>query len=153
MITCFIVDVINIHFLSPMIDNFLLIIIEKYQASTWGPHIFAMIKKIWFFALNAKDLFKNIFWKILSQLSSKPIATNTFYSQRGIIRYIYYDNRQVGHILYSWSKMWPPCAPWGTKSPKGTWYQDEALEQWNHKTIVNHHSVVAFLSLMGFNEV
>jgi len=24
--------------------------------------------------------------------------------------------------------MWPPCAPWGTKAPKGAWYQDEALE-------------------------
>jgi len=21
----------------------------------------------------------------------------------------------------------PPCAPWGTKSPKGAWYQEEAL--------------------------
>ena len=127
MITSIIVDVINIHFLSPMIDNFLLIIVEKYQASTWGPHIFATIKKFWFFALNAKDLSKNIIWMILSQRSSKSIAANTLYTQRGIVWYFYYDNRQVGCIFYFCAKVCAPCDPWGTKSPKGPWYQDKAL--------------------------
>jgi len=116
MITSIIVDVINIHFLSPMIDNFLLIIVEKYQASTWGPHIFATIKKFWFFALNAKDLFKNIYRTLLWQLFSKTIDSSTFYSQRGIVRYIYFDYRQVGHILYSGAKMWPHV-PHGVRMP------------------------------------
>jgi len=71
--------------------------------------------------------------KILSQLFSKTIDTTTFYDQRGIVPYIYFDSRQVRHILYSWSKMWPPCAPWGTKAPKGAWYRDEALDDHSFK--------------------
>jgi len=109
-----IVDVIIIRFLPPMIDNFLWIIVEKYQASTWGPHVFATIKKFWFFALNAKDLSKNIIWMILSQRSSKSIAANTFYTRRGIVRYIYYDNRQVGHILY-YAQRCGPHVPHGVQ--------------------------------------
>ena len=97
-----------------------------------------------FYALIAKGLFINILWKLLPQPLSKTIDTNTLYKQRGIVWYIYVHNRQVGCIFYLCAKVCTPCAPWGTKSPKGTWYQDEALEM---KREVGKVWVIYMLSL------
>ncbi len=103
------------------------IVVEKYQDPTWGTQNFTTINFFWFYSWLTKGLFRNPLWSLLSQLISKSIDISTFYDQRGSDWCIYSPIRKVGHILYALSKMWPPCAPWGTKAPEGPWYRDEAL--------------------------
>jgi len=129
MKTSVIVDVIDIHFLSPMIDDFFMNHRRAVPGFYMGATNFCYDNFFWFFAIIAKALFKNMRRKILSQLFSKTIDTTTFYDLRGIVQHIYYDNRQVGCIFYLFAKVCTPCALWGTKSPKGPWYRDEALER------------------------
>ena len=118
MITCFIVDVINMHFLSPMIDNFLLIIVDKYQASTWGPHIFATIKKFDFLHLMQRTYLKTYFEHYYDSFLQNPLPLIPSTVKEESFDILIMTTGKSGTSYIQVQRCGPMC-PMGYKIPQG----------------------------------